>query len=1418
MSESASSSSSLLRQQRCCSVGSIDSVCSKSSSKKRPRHCSNSIIDSEAHISHHHVDLYYQRVSITRTRRKRYISCASLILSLMTCPAQSTNSIQHSSLRSQQQRILQGFGLNIGAGVNLDKCYAHLHAADINENSILSPPEFLTYVQSSAEGLLDTNIWGLPITEFNFLPQEFIGIYNFFACGNANYGCPSVEGIDISGVAEEVEGEEESESDIGGDQQTILMFQLCKLTQQAIDDLKPKTDSPTSSPFADVVIFNITTAPTSSPTLESTDNDPTPTPTPAGTILFCPPTYQEGIQYNAGEMVSQNINNETTANMYKCKPFPQSGWCSQPVFEPEVGLNWGEAWDYVGECTITPDGTTNGTIDTQEPTASKSPVSAPSSIILTSTPTSDNVTLQTPTYSPTPFEPTTSTKPPTLPICPPLYVLDAEYNAGDTVSQIINETTGETHYYQCKLSFFSGWCSQSVYAPGVSDIWDNAWTFVGDCVVPGSTIITTSKPTVVDYTTSSSPTFKPSVVSSSPPTTTMITKPPVKIDENDPPYSGPLVTTFQYEIYNTQDLSASSIETGTNPENDMMSVLTTSTNDFVQDVVDTTFGTTSITYGGIDQSKGNRIYKDGNIRRRRLKVILEPQSVSIKKVEDVPCFDSSSSVTTNDRTGAICQMVTAQSQLILIDEPRQATQLKFSSSISRALYEPGITFPDSSGIVYLGPDESSLEVIQGKKPDDNSPNDRAPPEDEESGTPDWVVPVSIGAAAVGAIVLVLLVGARVQKRKRDGIQYQGYVGREANAGEMSGDLIDLECRPNSSDDDVAVFVGRQDKISPLDATGSSPFPDNSRVTGETLSTDKAVYKAKNNPFSSSSSSSSSEKSRRSTDKAVFNANIHSSSSSSSSGSSASGSSYSSGVPSGSYSSGTSSSSEDESHDEQALKQQQQQLPQQLQNTPSQPPQAQQQQKEVGLWALSTLPENSDENLSSSKSQLSVSESTGAESQKSVYRAGVEALVKQVCPEKMNQIDDMMAEYDGREDVLIGELSAQLAAMRDSDTEAESSLAERKNSIMSTLTGEQNNDDNHSDALSSSAGSSDWSSDDGFSSIGTGSLNTDQSEADNIAALADIAALDQIIPSPLKTEGYLGSSNPLFAPVDDISPSSTNEVEDDQTETDQTSQSSESGMNTATREDLDAAIQAGDWKAVGATAALIASSSPSKRSTDDFRSSDADLSNYSISAQERSQVNELEQLVESGDWQEVIRAATRFENASESDYEDSIRDETLMDSLVGVNNPSLQSSPDSTNTKSSAEWRAEVEELVITVVPSELENIDEMMIQFRGREAELVSTLKTMKRKTLSSGETTKHPDDGGDEDDLSDLGGSSTRGSNSVSIFESDREDITISTAERKSSYDDDSSSEGSSSSYSSSEGSNSEGSSSEDLSRILQK
>lgn len=227
----------------------------------------------------------------------------------------------------------------------------------------------------------------------------------------------------------------------------------------------------------------------------------------------------------------------------------------------------------------------------------------------------------------------------------------------------------------------------------------------------------------------------------------------------------------------------------------------------------------------------------------------------------------------------------------------------------------------------------------------------------------------------------------------------------------------------------------------------------------------------------------------------------------------------------------------------------------------------------------------------------------------------------------------------------------------------------------------------------------------------------------------------------------------------------------------------SEMRIPTHSDLEAAIKAGDWAAVGATATILAGGSigDSSNSNDDSTASGLGSAN----------AKELDRLVDTADWEGVVLAASKFERpdiGSPSSFEDNVRSRSSADALfpsavgspglsslgkdsidpshaeslesvgsssddssyddsesesdeeatsVGLNSSVMSPATSSTTGISEvrlAEIRAEVEALVRQVVPDEINNIDEMMNQFKGREEELVETLRTMQERTIAKRE------------------------------------------------------------------------------------
>lgn len=165
------------------------------------------------------------------------------------------------------------------------------------------------------------------------------------------------------------------------------------------------------------------------------------------------------------------------------------------------------------------------------------------------------------------------------------------------------------------------------------------------------------------------------------------------------------------------------------------------------------------------------------------------------------------------------------------------------------------------------------------------------------------------------------------------------------------------------------------------------------------------------------------------------------------------------------------------------------------------------------------------------------------------------------------------------------------------------------------------------------------------------------------------------------------------------------------------------------------IEAGDWAAVGATAALLAAASDSQSQSSRSRVSLGRVLEDNSSV-EAARAAELDQLVESGDWEGVVQAAARFEALETSTAGASSKGTSSADSASGTGtggSPSLSTSLSESPSKMArrAEVRAEVEALVRRVVPEEIDNVDEMMNQFKGREDELVETLRTMQERAIA---------------------------------------------------------------------------------------
>jgi hypothetical protein len=192
-----------------------------------------------------------------------------------------------------------------------------------------------------------------------------------------------------------------------------------------------------------------------------------------------------------------------------------------------------------------------------------------------------------------------------------------------------------------------------------------------------------------------------------------------------------------------------------------------------------------------------------------------------------------------------------------------------------------------------------------------------------------------------------------------------------------------------------------------------------------------------------------------------------------------------------------------------------------------------------------------------------------------------------------------------------------------------------------------------------------------------------------------------------------------------------------------------------QEQLESHIEAGDWAAVGATAALLAAASDSASGTTSASNSRAGRSRSWDGSVDQGgdarRAAELDRLVDKGDWDGLVAAASRYEASSSVDDENNQNISTVSsprtassassgsvasgsDTGTGtIGSPSYESTISDSQGRSQRrnEIRAEVEALVRRVVPEEIDNVDEMMEQFKGREEELVETLRNMQERSIA---------------------------------------------------------------------------------------
>ena len=291
---------------------------------------------------------------------------------------------------------------------------------------------------------------------------------------------------------------------------------------------------------------------------------------------------------------------------------------------------------------------------------------------------------------------------------------------------------------------------------------------------------------------------------------------------------------------------------------------------------------------------------------------------------------------------------------------------------------------------------------------------------------------------------------------------------------------------------------------------------------------------------------------------------------------------------------------------------------------------------------------------------------------------------------------------------------------------------------------------------SSAGESGWSSNQDGSSANTSmDASLDSVQPTNFSGIVLGDNLEEQMADTLE-DTNLGQEQTAAQDAESQQPSQDTSVSGT-TNTD--------GSLQSTYSELDEAIQKGDWAAVGVTAALLAS----QAYTDDGTQSTSKQSGAKVrranSALNPERAAELDRLVETGDWEGVVAAAAKFDaqEALRGDARSSQNSEAgdstaggSSSALSGSGGESIGTSPsnvsensttspstnagatatsDTASTRSKArklsEIREEVYALVKSVVPEEADNVDEMMTQFRGREEELVETLRSMQERQVA---------------------------------------------------------------------------------------
>jgi len=222
------------------------------------------------------------------------------------------------------------------------------------------------------------------------------------------------------------------------------------------------------------------------------------------------------------------------------------------------------------------------------------------------------------------------------------------------------------------------------------------------------------------------------------------------------------------------------------------------------------------------------------------------------------------------------------------------------------------------------------------------------------------------------------------------------------------------------------------------------------------------------------------------------------------------------------------------------------------------------------------------------------------------------------------------------------------------------------------------------------------------------------------------------------ENFFGTSTFPEQQDREVSPSESEESEESESEESESFSSEDdtyqSGDQDETTENRSSQEESGAYEELqqpdsfsSADDSYAASSVPSSKMPSDLRMKNDDM----------------DAAIDNGDWDAVVEAAKAFDKSDQDssiagsskrmieevdedieDDEESYSDESYTDGESGTSVTTT-----SEDRRKRSDYRVQVEELVKIVLPDETEKVDAMMDQFKGREAELVSTLQTMEERS-----------------------------------------------------------------------------------------